>query len=107
MRGTVVACPVKGSVCQGCWGFHMLRPVDVPPIPDATAALAWRVHPRGTDEMRVRDALGPLFSDADFTDGPVAGVFPQPDGEDAQEGRAAAAADPNLRGRPSKHNATR
>src|ERR671922_956774 len=77
MRGTVVACLVKGSVCQGSWGFRVLRPVDVPPIPDATAALAWRVHPRGTDEMRVRDALGPLFSDADFTDGPLAGMFPE------------------------------
>lgn len=77
MRGTVVAFLVKGSVCQGCWGFRVLRPVDVPPIPDATAALAWRVHPRGTDEMRVRDALGPLFSDADFTDGPLAGMFPE------------------------------
>jgi transposase len=53
----------------------VLRPVDVPPVPEATAALAWRVHPRGTDEMRVRDALGPLFTDADFTSGPLAGMF--------------------------------
>ena len=52
----------------------MLRPVDVPPVPEATAALAWRVHPRGTDEMRVRDALGPLFTDADFVSGPLAGL---------------------------------
>jgi transposase len=53
----------------------VLRPVDVPPIPKATTALAWRVHPRGTDEMRVRDELGPLFTDADFTAGPLAGMF--------------------------------
>ncbi len=53
----------------------MLRPVEVPPIPEATAALAWRVHPRGTDEMRVRDELGPLFTDADFAQGPLAGMF--------------------------------
>jgi transposase len=53
----------------------VLRPVDVPPVPEATAALAWRVHPRGTDEMRVRDALGPLFTDADFISGPLAGMF--------------------------------
>jgi len=33
----------------------------------ATAALARKVHPHGTDEMRVRDALGPLFADEDFT----------------------------------------
>lgn len=70
-----MACPPKGGVRQGRWGFHVLRPVDVPPIPEATAALAWRVHPRGTDEMRVRDALGPLFTDADFTSGPLAGML--------------------------------
>jgi transposase len=66
---------MKGSVCQGRWGFHVLRPVEVPPIPEATAALAWQVHPRGTDEMRVRDERGPLFTDADFTTGPLAGMF--------------------------------
>jgi len=53
----------------------VLRPVDVPPVPEATAALAWQVHPRGTDEMRVRDALGPLFTDADFTTGPLTGMY--------------------------------
>jgi hypothetical protein len=53
----------------------VLRPVDVAPIPEATASVAWQVHPRGTDEMRVRDALGPLFTDADFTSGPLAGMF--------------------------------
>jgi len=37
-------------------------------IPQATAELAWKVHPRGTDEMRVRDALGPLFTDIDTRD---------------------------------------
>ncbi len=45
----------------------MLRPVGVPEVPVETAALARKVHPRGTDEMRVRDALGPLFADEDFT----------------------------------------
>lgn len=45
----------------------MLRPVGVPEVPVATAALARKVHPHGTDEMRVRDALGPLFADEDFT----------------------------------------
>jgi transposase len=54
----------------------VLRPVDVPPIPEATAVLARAVHPRGTDEMRVRDALGPLFTDADFATGVLAGMFP-------------------------------
>src|SRR6478672_9348076 len=53
----------------------MLRPVPAGGVPAATAELAWRVHPRGTDEMRVRDALGPLLTDADFTSGPLAGMF--------------------------------
>jgi transposase len=54
----------------------MLRPVDPGEVPEATAALAWRVHPKGTDEMRVRDALGPLFRDEDFLDERFAGMFP-------------------------------
>lgn len=37
-------------------------------IPQATAELARKVHPRGTDEMRVRDALGPLFSTGAFVE---------------------------------------
>lgn len=37
--------------------------------------LARQVHPRGTDEMRVRDELGPLFADTDFTTGHLAGMF--------------------------------
>lgn len=41
----------------------------------ATAELAWKVHRRGTDEMRVRDALGPLFADEDFLTGRLAGMF--------------------------------
>jgi len=44
-------------------------------IPQATAELAWRVHPKGTDEMRVRDALGPLFADEDFMAGAFAGMY--------------------------------
>jgi hypothetical protein len=47
----------------------------VPLVPEATAALAWRAYPCGTDEIRVRGALGPLFPDADFTAGPLAGMF--------------------------------
>jgi transposase len=53
----------------------VLRPMDVPEIPAATAALARKVHPRGTDEMRVRDALGPLFGDVDFTTGEFADMY--------------------------------
>jgi transposase len=55
----------------------VLRPVGVPEIPVETAALARRVHPRGTDEMRVRDALGPLFGDEDFTAGELEDMYPR------------------------------
>jgi transposase len=53
----------------------LLRPASEREIPQATAELAWKVHRRGTDEMRVRDALGPLFTDADFTAGPFAEMY--------------------------------
>ena len=56
----------------------MLRAVPpVGEIPQATAELAWKVHPRGSDEMRVRDALGPLFADTDFTIGVFAEMYAQ------------------------------
>jgi transposase len=54
----------------------MLRPVRPGEIPEATAALARAVHPKGTDEMRVRDALGPLFQDVDFQQERFAGMYP-------------------------------
>ncbi len=51
----------------------MLRPVvGLGEIPGATVELTRKVHPRGTDETRVRDALGPLFADSDFTTGEFA-----------------------------------
>jgi Transposase domain (DUF772) len=54
----------------------VLRPVPpVGEVPQATAELARKVHPHGTDEMRVRDALGPLFTDTDFTTGAFAELF--------------------------------
>lgn len=55
----------------------MLRPVSPGQVPVATAELAWKVHPKGTAEMRVRDALGPLFADEDFVGGRMAGMFSQ------------------------------
>ncbi|MFE2430673.1 transposase [Streptomyces sp. NPDC059373] len=58
-----------------CWGPTVLRPVGVGEVPEDTASLAWRVHPRGTDEMRVRDALGPLFTDEDFMSGEFEGMY--------------------------------
>ena len=53
----------------------VLRPGGVPEVPAATAELAWKVHPRGTDEMRVRDALGVLFRDEDFLSGEFEGMY--------------------------------
>ena len=55
----------------------MLRPVAAASIPADTVELARKVHPHGTDETRVRDALGSLFTDADFTAGSLAGMFPE------------------------------
>lgn len=43
-----------------------LRGVDLGEIPEETARLARAVFPKGCLVMRVRDALGPVFSDADF-----------------------------------------
>jgi transposase len=54
----------------------MLRPVAAASIPADTVELARKVHQHGTDEIRVRDALGPLFTDADFTTGSLAEMFP-------------------------------
>lgn len=43
-----------------------LRGVDLAEIPEETARLARAVFPKGCLVMRVRDALGPVFADADF-----------------------------------------
>jgi transposase len=68
----------QGGVVVSWWvGVVMLRPVSPGQVPAATAALAWKVHPKGTAEMRVRDALGPLFADEDFLGGRMAGMFPE------------------------------
>jgi transposase len=60
----------------------VLRPERVPEVPAETARLAWKVHPKGTDEMRVRDALGALFHDEDFLVGELEGMYP-PTGQPA------------------------
>jgi transposase len=52
-------------------GVIVLRPMRPGEIPQATVDLARKVHRSGTAEMRVRDALGPLFADEDF-----AGMYP-------------------------------
>ncbi|MEU1409583.1 transposase [Streptomyces sp. NPDC005728] len=44
----------------------LLRGVELTEIPEETVRLARAVFPKGCPVMRVRDALGPVFADADF-----------------------------------------
>src|SRR2546429_69313 len=43
-----------------------MYPQPIAPIPAETRRLAWRVNPKGTLIMRVRDRLGSLYQDEDF-----------------------------------------
>lgn len=43
-----------------------MYPHSIAPIPAETARLAWKVNPKGTLIMRVRDRLGSLYQDEDF-----------------------------------------
>ena len=54
----------------------MLRPVRPGEIARAAVDLARKVHRSGTAEMRVREALGPLFADDDFAGGGSVGMYP-------------------------------
>ncbi len=45
-----------------------LRPSPEPRIPEETARVAHAAFPTGTPTMRLRDALGPLYADAQFAD---------------------------------------
>ena len=45
-----------------------LRPRVPAAVPDHTAQVARMTFPQGCLGMRIRDALGPLFADADFAD---------------------------------------
>ena len=49
-----------------------MRPLPSSPVPIATAALARAVFPAGCLAMRLRDELGEVFSNADFT-----GAYPR------------------------------
>ncbi len=42
------------------------QPLD--PIPELTSRIARASFPKGTLAMRLRDALGPIYEDADFVD---------------------------------------
>lgn len=45
-----------------------LRLEPTPPVPDDTARVARAAFPRGNALMLLRDQLGTLFDDADFSD---------------------------------------
>jgi transposase len=48
-----------------------MYPHPIAPIPAETARLAWKVNPKGTLIMRLRDRLGCLYQDEDFV-----GLYP-------------------------------
>ena len=56
-----------------------LKPRPIQPVPAETARVARAAFPKGNGYLKLRDQLGPIFSDADF-----AALFPQ-------EGRPASA----------------
>ena len=45
-----------------------LKPRLVPDVPELTARVARAAFPKGNPYLRLRDALGPVFRDADFAD---------------------------------------
>ncbi len=45
-----------------------MYPQPIAPIPAETAQLAWKVNPKGTLIMRLRDRLGSLYQDEDFVE---------------------------------------
>ena len=51
-----------------------LKPVPIAPIPEMTARIAKAAFPKGNLYMRLRDELGTLYADEDFTHGCVCKV---------------------------------
>ncbi len=45
-----------------------LNALPVPPIPDETARVAHAAFPNGTLCLQLRDTLGTIYTDAEFTD---------------------------------------
>jgi transposase len=45
-----------------------LHPHPIPPVPDETARVARAAFPKGNPYICMRDTLGPIFADGDFTD---------------------------------------
>jgi transposase len=54
-----------------------LKPQGIAPIPETTARFAHAAFPKGNAIMRLRDALGPIYADEQFT-----ALFPE-DGQPA------------------------
>ena len=44
-----------------------LKPQEVNPIPEETMRVAHAAFPKGNALMRLRDLLGPIYTDAQFT----------------------------------------
>ncbi len=44
-----------------------LQPDPIGPVPDETVRVARAAFPRGSRYLQMRDVLGTIFADADFT----------------------------------------
>src|SRR5262245_32870475 len=58
---------------SGCWpgrrrGVLSVDPRDARQVPEMTAQVVRAAFPKGSLCIRIRDALGPLFGDAEFAD---------------------------------------
>jgi hypothetical protein len=45
-----------------------LEPAAIPPVPDLTAQIARAAFPKGNPYLTLREALGTIFSDEDFSE---------------------------------------
>ncbi len=45
-----------------------MKPQNIPPVPDSTAAVARTAFPKGNIYLQIRDTLGSIYIDEDFTD---------------------------------------
>ncbi len=45
-----------------------MKPQNIPPVPDFTAAVARDAFPKGNIYLQIRDTLGSIYIDEDFTD---------------------------------------
>ena len=43
-----------------------LQPQAIPPVPEETASVARALFPKGNRYMRLRDELGPIYTDDHF-----------------------------------------